>query len=232
MRKIILPISVALALIYGAGGLAAQGPERVASESFQIPAPVLPVGPVATEAPSLQNRILSGIAAAVLGAGIGYFASQVATGDWEKGAGQGGIHRPTWAAVGGAGGLVLGFSMPLGGKGSGPVTPFPFEDERLTITGEEVRKAMVVTAMEAVRFFHPEWLVIRGPETFESSNTDYVKAYLDNRPLGNVEALEGIETSLIESIRFFDSRKATARWGMSHPHGAIQVVTLGGGSSR
>ena len=85
MRNFLIPIFVALALIYGAGGLAAQGPERVASESFQIPTPVLPVGPVAIEAPSLQNRILSGIAAAVLGAGIGYFASQVATGDWEEG---------------------------------------------------------------------------------------------------------------------------------------------------
>ena len=128
--------------------------------------------------------------------------------------------------------MVLGFSMPLGGKRSGPGAPFPFEDERLTITGEEIRKAMVVTAMEAVRFFHPEWLVTRGQETFEGSNGDDIKAYLDNIPLGNVEALEGIDVSLIEFIKFFDSRKATARWGMSHPHGAIQVVTLGRGSSR
>jgi hypothetical protein len=91
---------------------------------------------------------------------------------------------------------------------------------------------MVSTALEAVQFFHPEWLVLRGPVSFERSYNDDVKAYVDNVPLGNVDALAGIDISLIDRILFFDSRRATAKWGMSHPHGAIQVVTLGGGLPR
>ncbi len=232
MRNVLIPFTVALALIHGAGGLAAQGSQQAPAGFFEIRMPALPIDQVPAEAPTLRNRVLTGLAGAVLGAGIGYFASQVATGDWEKGAGRGGIHRPTWAAVGGAGGLALGFSLPLGGKAPRPGTPPPVESDRFTILGDEIRKVMVVSALDAVRFFHPEWLILRGPDYFVPTSDDDVKAYLDNIPLGDVEALAEIETSLIEYIRFFDSRQATARWGMSHPHGAIQVVTLGRQSPR
>ncbi len=230
MRNLLIRCTIALSLAVSADPGAAQSPERVGGGPFEFRAPVLPFDGTLVGSPTLRERVLTGLAGAVLGAGLGYFASQIATGDWEQGDGHGGVHRQSWAAVGSVGGLVLGFSIPLGSRSSRPGEPFPFDDDRFTIRGDEIREAMVVSALEAVETFHPEWLNLRGPDSFVPYPNDRVKAYLDNIPLGNAGELAGIETSMIEYIRFFDSRKATARWGMGHPHGAIQVVTLGGGS--
>jgi hypothetical protein len=232
MRISLIPSTVALALIFNAGGVAAQRLEQAGAGSFEIRMPVLPIDQVPIGPPTLRNRILTGLAAAVLGAGVGYFASQVATGSWEEGSGQGGVHRPTWAALGGAGGLVLGLSFPIGRGGPGQGTPFPQPGGRFSISGDDVRKAGVGNALEAVRFFHPEWLVLRGKESSFGPDMDHIRAYVDNVVIGDVGALVQVDIGLIEFIRFFDSRQATARWGMSHPQGAIQVVTLGRGSSR
>ena len=93
MRNSLIPCIVALASILGADGVAAQLPERAEAGSTEIRKPALLFDRAPTEPPSLRNRILTGLAGAVLGAGIGYFASQVATGDWERGEGRGGLHR-------------------------------------------------------------------------------------------------------------------------------------------
>ncbi|MBT8397840.1 MAG: hypothetical protein HKO65_07970 [Gemmatimonadetes bacterium] len=227
IRTTPIPFALLLALIPSNIGVYAQSLEGAAPEAFRIRTPVLFGDSAVVEGPSWTNRILSGLAGAAVGAGIGYFASQVASSDWEAGKGHSILHRPTWAAVGGAGGFALGFSIPIGGRKANPVMPFPFEEERFTISGDEVREAMVGNALEAVRLFHPEWLITRGQESFSGPDIDNVKAYMDNVPLGNVEALAGIAVGLVESIRFYDSRRATARWGMSHPQGVIQVITLG-----
>jgi hypothetical protein len=209
MRNVLTFLPLAVALVCHPSGLAAQRLEEGPNPSYGLRPPLLPIDQALADPPSLKNRILTGLAGAALGAGMGYFASQVATGDWEKGSGEGGVHRPTWAAVGGAGGLVLGFSVPLRGESGRNSIPSSPHEERFTIEGDEIRKAMVTTALN-----------------------DDIKAYQDNVPLGNVDALAAIDISLIEEIRFYDSRRATAKWGMSHPHGAIQVVTLGKGSRR
>ena len=191
--------------------------------------PTLPIDTASSGDPGWTNRVLTGLVGAAIGAGLGYFASQVATGDWEFRDGRGSIHRPTWAAVGGVSGMMLGFSVPIRWEESeGPVRSRPRE-ERFVIPGEDIRKAVVGNAFEAVRHFHPEWLVVRGQHSSPDPVIDYIRAYLDNVPIGEVDALLGVEVHLIREIRFLDSRRATQRFGAGHPYGAIQVVTLGEG---
>jgi len=181
-----------------------------------------------TLSPNTQSwggRIVSGLASAVLGAGIGYFASQIAQGDWDEESGQEKLDRSAWAAVGGAGGFALGFSIPLLGRAPGTGGALPFEDDRLIITGDAIREESLGNAMEAVRFFHPEWLIQRGMESLAWESPDDIQAYLDNARLGGVGDLAGIAATIIREIRFFTGQQAAARWGTGHGHGVIQVVT-------
>lgn len=72
--------------------------------------------PTTDPAPSWPDRIFTALGGAALGAGLGYFASQVARGDWDNAPGPNGLNRPVWAAVGGSAGFALGLSFPFSGR--------------------------------------------------------------------------------------------------------------------
>lgn len=178
------------------------------------------------EAPTWRHRVLTALGGAVLGAGIGFFASQVARGDWDEGPRQGTINRPAWAAVGGSLGFAAGFSFPLtefgvpgGGSGRSP-------SGRQVILAEEIHEAVITNALEAVRTLRPEWLVQRGQESFNDPTSDAIRFYMDGVPIGAIESLRSVSADMIVEIRFFDATRATARFGTGHTHGAIEVITV------
>ncbi|MFH1765909.1 MAG: hypothetical protein ABIF09_17110 [Gemmatimonadota bacterium] len=226
VRTATVLILAILVLARGWGGAAAQTPSGTETALYLLQSPATAVDTAFTDAPSWGGRIVSGLAAAALGAGIGFFASQIAQGDWDKDGAQKQIHRSAWAAVGGASGFALGFSLPVWGQPPGGGTSILYGGDRFLITGDEIREASVSNALEAVRLFHPEWLVQRGQEAFAEPESDNLRVYLDNVQLGGIEDLAGVNTLIIEELRFFDGQRATARWGTGHSHGAIEVVTM------
>jgi hypothetical protein len=56
-----------------------------------------------------------------------------------------------------------------------------------------------------------------------------VLVYLDDVRLGGLDALRSQPISGIDSIRFLDAPTASARFGLNHPHGAIQIAPRRGG---
>jgi len=217
---------VFLTFTFHPGTAEAQSFARV-GDPAETPASTLLQVDSAPPSPSTwKSRFVTGMVTAVLGAGVGYFASQVATSDWDESRGGSGVHRGTWAAVGGAGGFALGFSIPGLGIDSGGGGERTLGPDRFLITGVEIREASVGNALEAIQLFHPEWLVLRGQEDFYDPEGDNIRVYLDEVRMGGIDELAGIDAQGIEYIRFFDSRQATARWGTGHPHGAIQVVAM------
>lgn len=232
MRTSVPFLVLFLSLLVSGHDLAGQWLERnelaraeVASFEYSFSLPQLDPG--FTEAPSWQSRILTGAGGALLGAFLGYFASQVAVGDWEVTEGAEEPSRPLWAAVGGSVGFAVGFKFPITGDASPPGVAGPFRSDRFTITGEEILEAGLTNAYDAVRLFRPQWLVQRGQDSFTESETDNIRVYLDSMEIGGVEALRQVNGPIIEAIRYFDSSRATARWGAGHAHGAIQIVTSG-----
>ncbi|MFN2565958.1 MAG: hypothetical protein ABR499_13260 [Gemmatimonadaceae bacterium] len=91
------------------------------------------------------------------------------------------------------------------------------------ITTEEVRGTQAKDAYEIIQFLRPSWLQRRGAYTFGDDGG--VAVYLNAMRLPGLEALREIESSAVTSIRYFDSMGAQFRFGLSHNHGAIQVVT-------
>lgn len=175
--------------------------------------------------PHWHHRVLSAVGGAALGAGIGFFASQVARGDWDDGPGQPQINRTSWAAVGGSVGFAVGLSFPVVGRGlpevGASVPP------HLIITADEMEEIVAMDAYEAVEVLRPQWLVLRPSSVIGEPPQQTLPVYLDDFRLGDVDDLRGLSVQRIQSIRLISATIATARWGVGNSRGAIQVVTRG-----
>lgn len=180
---------------------------------------------------SWSARLLTALAGGAVGAGLGFFASQVFTSDWDADSDDHDIDRRPWAAVGGSIGFAAGFSFPLTGRGDAPrpVRAAP-RGGPPPITADELSGMGVNTAYAAVELLRPQWLTPRGSHTFREDATQRIRAYLDDVELGGVEALREVNAQDIASIHFLDAAAATYRWGAGHSHGAILVLTEDGSS--
>lgn len=218
------------------GEISAQAPPLSRSSGV----PDLPPTPrselVSSDGPSFQSRFWNAVAGAALGAGVGYFASQLASGDWEDGAIN--ENRKDWALVGASIGLAAGFSFPFFGRGAS-LRPRMGSSPRTIITTQEVRDAAANTADEVVRLLRPTWLTSRRPTMLadprctrldrvcEPISVDVMKVYLDGHRLGGTATLREINARNVETIRYFGAAEAVARWGAGHGQGAILVNTIG-----
>lgn len=188
------------------------------------------VAPDATSAPpaAWHSRVLSALGGAALGAGVGFFASQVFTGDWDEEPGHE-VDRPVWAAVGGSIGFALGFTIPLGrGREPAPAPLRGLRGGRAAITAEEMRGRGVRNALDAVQLLRPEWLTDRGYHVIGEEADERIRVYLDDVRLGGIPSLRDVSIERIGSLHFLDAGAATARWGAGHSHGAILIIAAGG----
>lgn len=182
---------------------------------------------------SWHARLFSALGGAALGAGVGYFSSQVFRGDWDEEPGHY-VDRSVWAAVGGSLGLAVGISFPLGGRGLPPedagALPGGLPGGRFRIVAADFRGKGVNTADEVVRLLRPEWLIERGVNIIGEPLGEGRLVYLDEVKLGGARFLKDVSAQIIKSMHFFDAAAATYRWGAGHNHGVILIIAEGGPS--
>ena len=82
MKNSPILFALLLGLVPGHGGLSGQNSRLWELQRPDFPKPVLQLDSTAFAAPSWNRRVLTGLAGAVLGAGLGYFASRSS---WEIG---------------------------------------------------------------------------------------------------------------------------------------------------
>ena len=92
------------------------------------------------------------------------------------------------------------------------------------ITREQIDEHHFTNAYDAVAALHSNWRLTKGTDSFASPSQ--VRVYVDNTFFGNVDSLKNIAANTIHGIRYFDGITATARWGMDHGKGVIQVTTI------
>lgn len=183
--------------------------------------------------PSLFSRVGTALGAALVGAGVGFFASQVVLGDWDEQDGNGRINRMRWAELGGAAGFTLGFSFPIGGRAgplggaslrpSGPGLGLP--SGRSRITAEQISGSGASTAYDVVKNLRSEWLLRRLPHAWDTKEEADIKVYLDSQLLGGLDALKSISADNVSAMYRFSALQATTRWGAGHEEGAIMIVS-------
>lgn len=224
MRTLTLLIVTGMAVF--AGPLSAQVDRPPAPLPRGHGFPVAHLQATGSEAPLWPNRVLTALAGGVLGAGLGFFASQVVRGDWDDGPGQPKVNRPLWALVGASAGVATGMSFPF------PALARPESPSRLlpprhrVIMLQELRGVVAMDAYEAVLLLRPQWLLPRPADVLGEPPRATLPVYLDDFRLGGVEELRGVSVHVVHSIRLVEAPIATARWGVGNAHGAIQVVTM------
>lgn len=174
-----------------------------------------------------QDRLLTAVAGAALGAGMGFFMSQVDRSDWEEIPGRREASRGLWSALGGGVGLAMGLSFPVSLTGQ---TPQPFQGReagRSVIPPSAIQDVSADNAYQIVRLLRPEWLNERPPSHLGRVEPEGLEVFLDDFWYGELDSLRGIHIQTIESIRFVPGPVATARWGPGYPRGVIQVITVG-----
>lgn len=92
------------------------------------------------------------------------------------------------------------------------------------ITSEQLQARHFLNAYEAVQALHANWLFVRGVNS--ASTPEQVVVYEDLTRVGGVDELRSIPILTVKSIQHFDGNEATARWGIGHGAGAIQVSTF------
>ncbi|HMH83511.1 MAG TPA: hypothetical protein VK531_11625 [Gemmatimonadales bacterium] len=95
--------------------------------------------------------------------------------------------------------------------------------DRNVLTQEDLGEHHFATAYEAVASLRPSWLETRGTDSFTTPSQ--VLVYLDDSRLGGVETLRTIGLANVLYIRHIDGIAASARWGLDHGQGVIQVAT-------
>lgn len=234
MRHAVVTAFLLVLILFDISPVSAQSTQRTSASVRRIDLPASfreeaearrEAGPL-LRASTLPGRVLTALGAAALGAGVGFFASQVVQGDWDDGRRE--VDRPTWAAIGGSIGFAVGFTFPVGGRGIRPDPSRTLPRGRSRIGGEEIRGRGVKTAREAVELLRPEWLRGRGTHVIGENSEQTLQVYLDDVRLGGVRFLADVPAQTIRSIHFFDAAAATLRWGAGHSHGVILIIAEGG----
>ena len=95
--------------------------------------------------------------------------------------------------------------------------------DRNVISSAQIKEHGFINAYDAVESLRSTWLRTRGTDSFNKPTE--VLVYVDDNKLGGVLTLKQVTTSQIIMIRFVDGLTASARWGLDHGQGVIQVVT-------
>lgn len=94
--------------------------------------------------------------------------------------------------------------------------------DRNLITSEELARSHFISAYEAVEALHYNWLLTHGNDSFRSPTKVWV--YFETIRLGGVETLHDVSARSISYIRRYDGLEATARFGLGHGAGVIQLL--------
>lgn len=233
-----------------APALTGQASSSVTHAALPAPPNALPAASTALPARhpakphSLLRRIGTGVAAAVLGAGVGYFFSEVALGDWAQQSGHRSISRTLWAGVGGVAAFTLGFSFPIGGVGGSPgkLPTSMYPGGRSVITAKEIEGSGLSTAYDVVESLRPEWLFRRQSHFAQTQAEATIPVYLNDQLLGGLEDLKSIAAQNVKVMYRYTAAEATllrgnggssssgggvtpGEFSSSNAEGAIQVIT-------
>jgi hypothetical protein len=92
------------------------------------------------------------------------------------------------------------------------------------LTQSELAAANSENLYEAIVKLHPEWLSSRGATSMTDSSPTGVDIYMNGSFLGKADFLRDVRLLDVTSVRYWDVGQASARFGMGHPRGVIEIT--------
>jgi hypothetical protein len=100
--------------------------------------------------------------------------------------------------------------------------------ERNRITGEQLARVTASNAYEAIRILQPQWLDSRGVISSDpAAAPTFATVYQDGSRVGGLDYLRNVNLNVLAEIRYLPPGEASARFGMGHDRGVIELISKG-----
>jgi hypothetical protein len=107
--------------------------------------------------------------------------------------------------------------------GSRPTTELAHDSS--VITEEEIINSGAVTAYDAIKKVHANFLSYRGPTSFNQTSSPVPTVYVDGQLFGLLASLRTIPSAQVSEIRLYRSWEATTKFGSGNMGGVIAITT-------
>lgn len=94
----------------------------------------------------------------------------------------------------------------------------------VTLTGAELAATNSGNVFDAIAKLRPEWLTSRGPTSVSDPTPTAAHVFMNGLLLGNVSHLREVRVLDVSEVRYWDAGQASARFGMGHPRGVIELI--------
>ena len=115
----------------------------------------------------------------------------------------------TWLAAGCAGATTQGIS----GRAN---------DTQLTRS--ELAATNAGNLYDAITKLRPQWLSSRGATSVTDASPTGVDVYMNGTFLGKADYLRDVRLQDVSSVTYWDAGQASARFGMGHSRGVIEII--------
>ena len=77
---------------------------------------------------------------------------------------------------------------------------------------------------DAIAKLRPAWLSSRGPTSVSDATPTSANVFMNGSMLGNADYLKQVGVLDVSEVRYWDAASASARFGMGHPRGVIEIT--------
>lgn len=113
-------------------------------------------------------------------------------------------------------------------NGCGAATSAGRPASRDLITAADITRVQAQNAYEAITRLQPQWLGSRGPTSITDPTPTQVSVYLNGVQIsGGLAYLQNLDVTTVVQMRYYAPGEASARFGMGHPRGVIDVRLKG-----
>jgi hypothetical protein len=96
-------------------------------------------------------------------------------------------------------------------------------EQRNLLTLQQLEATNRENLYEAIERLRPGWLTSRGPTSVTNAEPTVPSVYMDGSMLGRAEYLRQMRVMDVTEVRYWEPGPASARFGMGHPRGVIEL---------
>ena len=97
------------------------------------------------------------------------------------------------------------------------------------ITAVQIAGTQAQNAYEAIEQLQPQWLNSRGATSLTDTTPTEASVFQDGLHVGGLEYLKTVNVIDVAQLRYHAAGPASARFGMGHQRGVIEIVRKGSG---
>lgn len=120
--------------------------------------------------------------------------------------------------------LALTLAVTVGGCASSGGATRARSGSGATLTREQLTAANSDNIFDAIAKLRPEWLTSRGPTSVTDATPNSPDVYMNGSMLGKADYLRQVRLLDVTEVKYWDAGSASARFGMGHPRGVIEIT--------